>query len=58
MGDLDGARIVITTGNSGHPFSAHYGDLIDEWRTGGTIPLPFSAAAIEAATTEMLTLTP
>ncbi len=58
MGDLDGARIVITTGNSGHPFSAHYGDLIDEWRTGRTVPLPFSPAAIEAATTEVLTLTP
>ena len=32
---LDAARIVITTGQSGNPFDRHYGDLIDDWSTGG-----------------------
>ncbi|HSL97090.1 MAG TPA: penicillin acylase family protein [Candidatus Deferrimicrobiaceae bacterium] len=58
MADLDGASIVITTGQSGNPFDAHYGDLIDTWAGGGTLPLPFSAPAIEAATVSQLTLEP
>jgi penicillin amidase len=56
--DLDGARIVITTGQSGHPFDRHYNDLVDPWRTGGTVPLPFTREAIAAATVSTLTLTP
>src|SRR3989304_365299 len=44
MTDLDGARIVITTGQSGNPFAEHYGDLIDEWSAGRWIPPPFSRA--------------
>ena len=58
MSDLDAARIVITTGNSGNPFDRHYGDLIDDWATGGTVPLPFSWSAIEASAASTLTLTP
>ena len=58
MTDLDGARIVITTGQSGHPFDRHYTDQIDAWRTGGTLPLPFTEAAIGAATVATLTLEP
>jgi penicillin amidase len=58
MSDLDGARIVITTGQSGNPFDGHYSDLVDPWRTGGTVPLPFTRAAIEAATVATLTLSP
>ena len=44
MGDIDGARIVITTGQSGNPFDPHYGDLIPLWAAGETVPLPFSPA--------------
>jgi penicillin amidase len=58
MTDLDDARIVITTGQSGNPFDAHYGDLIDEWTTGGWIPLPFTPAAVDEATVSTLTLAP
>ncbi len=58
MTDLDGARIVITTGQSGNPFAAHYGDLIDEWSEGRSIPLPFSETAVDAATETTLTLEP
>ena len=58
MSDVDAGRIVITTGNSGNPFDRHYGDLIDDWATGGTVPLPFSWRAIEADAASTLTLEP
>jgi penicillin amidase len=58
MSDLDGARIVQTTGQSGNPFDRHYGDLIDTWRTGKSVPLPFTRAAVEATAGETLVLRP
>jgi penicillin amidase len=58
MADPDGALIVQTTGQSGNPFDSHYGDLVDEWATGGMVPLPFSDEAIVAATVSVLELDP
>ena len=58
MTDLDGARIVITTGQAGNPFDRHYTDQIDPWRRGDTLPLPFTRGAIDEATVATLTLTP
>lgn len=58
MNDLDGARIVITTGQSGNPFDAHYGDLIGTWIAGDTVPLPFSPGNVAASATQTLTLSP
>jgi penicillin G amidase len=58
MGDLDGARIVITTGQAGNPFDRHYNDQVDRWRNGGTVALPFTPRAIEKAAVSTLTLAP
>jgi penicillin amidase len=58
MSDLDGARIVITTGQAGNPFDRHANDQIDPWRTGGTVPLPFTAEAIQAAAASTLVMRP
>jgi penicillin amidase len=58
MNDLDGARIVITTGQSGNPFDPHYGDMIPLWASGDTVPLPFSEGSIAATTVQTLTLSP
>jgi penicillin amidase len=58
MGDLDGARIVVTTGQAGNPFDRHYNDQIDLWRSGEAVPLPFTAEAIAEAAVSKLTLTP
>lgn len=58
MNDIDGARIMITTGQSGNPGDPHYGDLIPLWADGQTIPLPFSPANVQASTAQTLTLTP
>ena len=58
MSDLDAARIVITTGQSGNPFAGHYSDQIPLWATGQTVQLPFSPANVAASAVETLTLTP
>jgi penicillin G amidase len=56
MADLDGARIMITTGQSGNPFDVHYGDLIPLWATGESVPLPFSPGNIAGSAAQTLTL--
>jgi penicillin amidase len=58
MSDLDGARIIITTGQSGNPFAPHYADLIPRWAAGETVPLPFSPGNVAASAVETLTLSP
>ena len=58
LGDLDGARIVQTTGQSGNPFDKHYGDLIQRWLAGDTVPLPFSPTAVHDSIAETLQLVP
>jgi penicillin G amidase len=58
MSDLDAAQIMITTGQSGNQFAAHYSDLIQLWATGQTVALPFSPANVAASAVETLTLSP
>ncbi|MBP1705963.1 MAG: Penicilin amidase, partial [Chloroflexi bacterium] len=58
MGRIDEATIVTTTGQAGNPFDRHYGDLVDDWLAGRSVPFPFSPAAVDAATVNELTLTP
>ena len=58
MGNLDGARIIQTTGQSGNPLDRHYGDLIDDWLAGRTLPFPFTPTAVQRAATATLTLEP
>jgi penicillin amidase len=35
----DGAFAVIATGQSGHPFSRHWGDMLPLWRDGALLPM-------------------
>ena len=58
MSDVDGARIVQTTGQSGNPGDSHYGDLIQPWAEGATVPLYFTKQAVEGTVRKRLTLTP
>jgi len=58
MSDLNGARIVITTGQSGNAFDRHAIDLIPLWANGESVPLPFSEQNVLAHASETLTLTP
>ena len=58
MSDLNGARIVITTGQSGNAFDPHSIDQIPLWLSGETVALPFSEANVLANAAQTLTLTP
>lgn len=54
----DNSRSIITTGQSGHPFSPHYADQIEPWRTIQYHPMLFSRAAVENAAQDRLLLNP
>jgi len=58
LADLDGARVIQTTGQSGNPFDRHYADFIGPWLHGDTVALPFSLGEIHNATVETLQLVP
>ena len=58
VGDFDNSLSIHTTGQSGHPFSEHYGDMIDMWRNIEYRPMPFTRRAVEDATVDRLVLSP
>lgn len=58
LGDLDASRWVNQTGNSGHPYDAHYVDQTDAWAKNQTYPWPSSAQAVLAAGGDQLILSP
>jgi penicillin amidase len=58
LGDLDASTWVNQTGNSGHPYDAHYVDQTDAWAKNQTYPWPSSAQAIRAAGGDQLILSP
>jgi penicillin amidase len=58
VGNWDRSLFVLPTGQSGHPGSPHYADLINAWRRGEYRPLLFSRAAVEPETTETVRLQP
>jgi len=58
LGDLDASRWVNQTGNSGHPYDAHYVDQTDSWVKNETYPWPFSKKAVQDAGGDELILTP
>ncbi|HUQ42458.1 MAG TPA: penicillin acylase family protein, partial [Candidatus Limnocylindrales bacterium] len=46
LGDLDASVSIIPTGESGQPFSRHWGDQTALWSSGGTKPMPLSRDAL------------
>src|SRR5439155_16056659 len=58
LSDFDASEGVITTGNSGNPASEHFADQAPMWATGEYHPLPFTRAAVEAASKGRLVLSP
>lgn len=58
VGAWDQSIAVNTTGQSGHSRSPHYFDQNQLWREGRYHALPFSRAAVEAATVSTLELVP
>ena len=58
VGDWDAARFILPTGQSGHPGSPHYDDLLEAWRKVEYRPLHFTRPAVEAAVAETIALVP
>ncbi|WP_035351221.1 penicillin acylase family protein [Edaphobacter aggregans] len=58
LSDLDGSTLNLVLGQSGNPASPWFLDQWPAWYNGTTFPMPFSTAAVNAATTHTLTLTP
>ncbi|MCU0476376.1 MAG: penicillin acylase family protein [Anaerolineae bacterium] len=56
--DWDNSQNMNTTGQSGHPFSPHYADLLPLWSTGQYKPMLFTRSAVEAGAVARLTLVP
>lgn len=56
--DLSNSLTVHTTGQSGHPFSEHYGDFIDDWRNIDYHPMLWLRENVEANAAATLTLKP
>ncbi len=56
-GDWDAGTIDIDAGESGEPGSPHYADQSAGWARFARTTLPFSDAAVRAATRSTLTLT-
>ena len=58
LGDLDRSVWVNQSGVSGHAFAGNYDDQTGLWATHQTWPFVSSRAAVEARTTNRLTLNP
>jgi penicillin amidase len=48
LADPNGARSVLTTGQSGQPGSPHYADQLDDWLDGRLTTIPFTDDAVQA----------
>lgn len=58
LGDWDASRAILTTGQSGHPASRHYDDMIPLWLAGEYHPLLWTRDKIEAQAEARLRLEP
>ncbi len=58
LADLDSSRFMQATGQSGHPLSAFYSNLMRRWRDGRTIRIPAAPIAGPKEKIAVLTLNP
>jgi penicillin amidase len=58
VGNWGASRYCLPGGQSGNPFSPHYGDQFPLWQRGEGIPIPWTPDEVRAATRETLTLRP
>jgi penicillin amidase len=58
LANLDHSTLNLVLGESSNPVSPWFMDQWPAWYHGATFPLPFTHAAVDAATTHTLTLTP
>ncbi|MCC6613728.1 MAG: penicillin acylase family protein [Anaerolineae bacterium] len=58
VGAFENSQSIHTTGQSGHPFSPHYDDMIDRWRNIQYHPMLWTRDQVQSAAAETLTLVP
>jgi penicillin amidase len=58
LADWGRSLTMHTTGQSGHPYHEHYGDMILPWRDIAYHPMYWQRAALENATESVLRLEP
>jgi len=58
LSDFNRSLAILPGGQSGHPASRHYADMIAAWARGDYHPLPFDRAEVERHAEGRLTLTP
>ena len=58
LSNWDACVGILPGGQSENPVSPHYNDMLGLWAQGEYHPLPFSRAAVDAATVTTLNLTP
>jgi penicillin amidase len=58
LADPDKSRFMIATGESGHIFSPHYGDLVPLWSAGQAITLAGSEAELKQNGAKVLVFSP
>jgi penicillin amidase len=56
--DWDRSVGMNAPGQSSAPASPHFADMARRWAESGYVPLPFSAAAVQASSDTVLVLTP
>ncbi|MCL4252585.1 MAG: penicillin acylase family protein, partial [Anaerolineae bacterium] len=56
--DWDNSRSIHTTGQSGHPNSENYDDMVEPWINIEYRPMVFSREAVESVATQTLILVP
>ncbi len=58
LAEPDASRFIHSTGQSGHRFSPHYGDLVEPWSKGRYLPMVTSRERIERDAAAVLVLQP
>ncbi|MBN2005851.1 MAG: penicillin acylase family protein [Anaerolineae bacterium] len=58
VGNWEESRFAMPGGESGNPFSPHYGDQLSLWQHGDGFPIAWSPEKVAQATREVLRLTP
>ena len=58
LADPDSSVFVISTGQSGHPFSRHYDDMAELWRRGEYVVMSLDPALARAAAAGITHLQP
>jgi len=58
VGEWDNSRVINSPGQSGDPASPHYNDLFPLWAEGKYVPMLWTRAAVDAAASQVIELTP